>query len=549
MRWLARPIAALVAGGLLWAVPLVLDSGGLEAYLRALGSQAGEDFAWVNMLWLEPTPRRLAFALHETFVLPWASTPLAAAVALAGAAGFVVMLARERRALMVLLVAFAPYGVFHLLFQETITVRYALPTLPLVAWLAARGLGTAGRFTPIVAIPILAGALVVAVPAGMAYGREPHPEFQAIADASRRAGVAPPAVMYAHHSLWRALQAGSLLVPGSEPRRQYEWLGPEGYWKNGGTAPIWFFADPRRTDLALIDPRARLDLVRYRWAVAERPELSGTRPLGADWYRIAAPGWFAGEGWALTPETGGLAQASAAGPDHRPIEAWVRRRAGPLHLVVGGRHLGDAGDPPAAFELALDGVVRDRWTVTVEERNFLRFLDVPDGIAVGAGTYAPLTIVSHAVGGAGRPAPVGVRQFDIQSAQQMLYAFGEGWHEDEYDVATGRRWRWTSERSVLRVKGAPGGVGLTVRGESPLRYFDAPPTVRVTAGGRVIGQFQPEADFEWRVVVPSEDVVRGEGAIALETDRVYLPGPAEGTSDERHLGLRVYEFRVDPLSP
>lgn len=550
VRWLvSRSIAALAAGGLAWAIPLVVDSGGVGAYLRALGSQAGEDFAWVNMLWLEPTPRRLAFALYETFVLPWASTPPAIAVAATAAVGAVLMLARERQALALLLVAFAPYAAFHLLFQETITVRYALPTLPLVAWLAARGLGAAGRLTPIVATPLIAGALLVAVPAGVAYGREPHPAFQAIADASRRATVAPPAAIYSHHSLWRALQAESPEVPSPEPRRQYEWLGPVAYWKNGGLAPVWFFADPRRTDLALIDPQARLDVVRYRWAVADRRELSGARPTGADWYRMAAPGWFAGEGWSLTPETGGLARASATSPDHRPIEAWVRRRPGPLHLMVGGRHLGEPGDPSAEFELALDGVVRDRWTLSVEQRNFLRFLDLPDGIGKGSGNYAPLTIVSRTIGGDGRRASVGVRQFDIQSANQVLHAFGEGWHEEEYDVATGQRWRWTSERSVLRLKGASGNISVTLRGESPLRYFDGPPAVRIRAGGRVIGQFQPDADFEWTIVIAAEDVVRAAGEIAIETDRVYLPGPAEGTADERHLGLRIYECRVYPVSP
>jgi hypothetical protein len=71
----------------------------------------------------------------------------------------------------------------------------------------------------------------------------------------------------------------------------------------------------------------------------------------------------------------------------------------------------------------------------------------------------------------------------------------------------------------------------------------------VRAGGRKIASFRPDADFEWRVTVPAVDLERGGGAIAIETDRVYLPGPAEGTADERRLGLRVYECRVYPVSP
>ena len=46
-----------------------------------------------------------------------------------------------------------------------------------------------------------------------------------------------------------------------------------------------------------------------------------------------------------------------------------------------------------------------------------------------------LTIASRSAGGDSGRAPVGVRQFDIQSADQMLYGFGEGWHEDEYERA------------------------------------------------------------------------------------------------------------------
>ncbi len=37
---------------------------------------------------------------------------------------------------MVIIVAFAPYAVFHLLFQETVTTRYALPLVPALAYLA-----------------------------------------------------------------------------------------------------------------------------------------------------------------------------------------------------------------------------------------------------------------------------------------------------------------------------------------------------------------------------------------------------------------------------
>ena len=73
--------------------------------------------------------------------------------------------------------------------------------------------------------------------------------------------------------------------------------------------------------------------------------------------------------------------------------------------------------------------------------------------------------------------------------------------------------------------------------------------MRVTAAGRVVAQFQPDDDFDWTITIPAVDVVRAAGAIAIETDPVYRPGLVEGTADERHLGLRVYEFRVYTVTP
>jgi hypothetical protein len=546
VRWMVtRPIAAFVAGGLAWGVPMLIASGGLEAYLAALETQAVEDFSWVNMLWMEPTPRRLAIVLYETLIAPWGSVILGALVLALAVAGAAVALVRDRIALATLVVAFAPYAAFHMLLHETVFTRYALPVVVPLAWLAMRAASAAGRWGAVVAIPLIAIALVEGVPAGVTYGREPHPTFVAIEEATVAAARARPAAVFAHHGAWRALQAAGGGLPVVEPRRQYEWLGLVEYWKQGGTAPVWFLADTRRTDLALIDPAARADVARYRWNLVLRPEFAGTRPVGTDWYRLSPPGWFAEEGWSLTPETGGIAAATQAGPGHRPIRAWVRRRGGPLHLVIGGRHLGAAGAPSALFELAIDGQVVDRWTLTREELNFVRFVDVP--AIDGAGPLAELTV--QARGSDGSVAEVAVRQFDIQSSDRLLVAFAEGWHEEELDVPTGRRWRWTSDRAVLRVKGPTGAVRITLAGESPLRYFDAPPALRVTAAGRVIDELRPDDDFDWTVTVPAADVARAQGIIVIESDQVYLPGVVEGTSDDRRLAFRLWETRVIPVTP
>ncbi len=125
-------------GILVWAVPLVVVSGGVAAYVAALGAQAGEDFAFVTMLWSDLTVRHAVQAMYETTVLPWSAFALAVAVGGAGVLGAAVAFTRAPRALGAMLLMFLPYAVYHLLFQETVTVRYAMPLLPLVAWCVTR---------------------------------------------------------------------------------------------------------------------------------------------------------------------------------------------------------------------------------------------------------------------------------------------------------------------------------------------------------------------------------------------------------------------------
>jgi hypothetical protein len=215
-------------------------------------------------------------------------------------------------------------------------------------------------------------------------------------------------------------------------------------------------------------------------------------------------------------------------------------------MIVGGRDLGAPASPPSTLELSLDGRVVDSWRLDpAAGANFLRTIALPDGVPPGRGPYARLVLAARAdTAGAPTP-PVAIRQFDVQSGGTLMYGFAEGWHEEETD-ASGRHWRWTSERSILRIV-PPQGVEIVIKGESPLRYFDAPPTVRVVAGNRVIESLRPANAFEWRVRVPADAVHDAGGIVALETDRVYLPSKAEGTGDTRHLGLRLFEITVNPL--
>ena len=166
-------VVAAAAGVLVWALPMLVASGGVSAYLNALGTQAGEDFAGVVMLWTSPRPRVAINAVLYSFVWPWGSHIVGAAAVALASAGAIRAGWQAPRILALLLIAYGPYAVFHLLFHETITVRYALPLIVPVAFLVVYAAASLGRVAlSVTALSIVGTSLVVSLPAASAYGRD-----------------------------------------------------------------------------------------------------------------------------------------------------------------------------------------------------------------------------------------------------------------------------------------------------------------------------------------------------------------------------------------
>lgn len=549
---MVRVGVAAAIGVALWAVPLVIASGGIERYLSALAIQGGEDFAFVDMLWRNPTPRRMAFGVIQTFVFPWASVPVAVVVLALALVGAVITLRRNVVGAGLLLAAYGPYAVFHLLFHETVTTRYALPLVPAVAYLAASGARiVAGRARTLVVAGLVAASLACVLPPVFRYGREGSPVMRLMGDLRRteragdRAAVLAVTVEARRAAEWglagTALWARALPTPA---RR--DWFEVVRYWRGGGTAPIWFLAEPWRTDLALVDPQASRLRAAYQWPFPKEFLVGGVRPGDIDWYEIGPPGWFVDEGWALTPAAAGVAHADGKGPARAPVEAWVRRRPDAAVMMIGGRNLGGSADPLVRFTVTLDGRLIDTVDVQGPPGFFLRFLPLSAGSLEGAGPYARVTVSASPLTESPRPVAAAVEQFDLQGAGEVVYGFDAGWHELEYNPATGRLWRWSSEAATVRVQNGGEDVVLRFSGESPLQDFDRAPTVTVRAGSTVLGSYQPSSVFTYDLRVPAPDLERAGGCVTLETDRTFVPDERTHNGDKRRLGLRVYGLTVRP---
>ena len=355
------------------------------------------------MLWTTRTKAVALDAAMYSFLWPWGH-PIAGVVVL-----FVALLGAIRalwtmpRALALLCVGYVPYAVFHLLFQETITVRYALPLVLPVAYLVICALDWGdGTAASVGTVAVALWSLFLSVPATFAYGHESSPAFRALNEAARSAPTQQGRVIGMHAVSRRAadwLQSfGGLTARRvlKAPHGQ-EWLTLVAQWRAEPSTSIAFVADPRRTDLVLIDPAARRPPLPFRWGFSEPPFVGGTRPGDSDLYALSPPGWMLDRGWALTAEVAGVTARDGLGPHKKPSIAWVRSRAGRSDTAC-RRSASRCSQRPTGRDQRCRGMAI---LSIVSRRN-------PDSFCVGlrclrgslaAGSgYIPIEVSSHPVG-------------------------------------------------------------------------------------------------------------------------------------------------------
>ena len=550
-------VAAALGGVVVWGIPLLAANGGLEGYLTALGSQAGEDFSGVVMLWTTRQAKVAALAILNSFVWPWEQYRFGVAMVVLAAVGAARLLWRDWPALVLCAMAFVPYAIFHLLFHETATMRYAMPLIVPIAFLAAMAAEAAGRRTLTVAGAIaVIVSLVVTVPAARAYSRDGSPAFRVFAELPFAiARNPPPAAVPAPTSMLRAvtpalgMHASLRRVEDWQGDRHgwkvlraghgREWLALVEHWRVEPDGPVVFAADPRRTDLALFDPHARVLDASERWTLNERPFLAGVRPGNADAYLMRPPGWMLDKGWALTAEVAGVTAREGLGPAVQPSTAWIRARESAADLVLGGRQVG--GVAPARLTLTLSDRVLATWDIT--PGYFYRHVALPPGSLAGSG-YLPLRVSAAAADGSGRGVDVKLEQFDLQSGANVMFGYVDGWYEPEYNPTTALSWHWMSEKAHLWVRPVGRDVTVVISGESPLKYFESAPDVRILAGAAEVGRFAPAADFSQPITVPAQALAASDGMLTVESSLWFTPAQRGESADQRHLALRVYSVGV-----
>ena len=162
--------------------------------------------------------------------------------------GFLKMLRREQAALVALAAAFGPYLVFDLVFQESVTTRYALPLVIPVSYAALRGASMIRSQVLVVGLVLLTGFNVFSGTLALsAYAAAEAPAFRLLNDMAQSFRGKTEAPVLAMHRrddfdlrrpiVWsdsRVFQVANRLP--APPK--HEWLELVKYWKSGGRAPV-----------------------------------------------------------------------------------------------------------------------------------------------------------------------------------------------------------------------------------------------------------------------------------------------------------------------
>jgi hypothetical protein len=330
----------------------------------------------------------------------------------------------------------------------------------------------------------------------------------------------------------------------------HEWLSLVEHWRQQPDTPVWFLAEAGRHDLALIDPRSRRLIRTYQWSFARKFLMSRVPATGLDWYEMRPPGWIAAEGWSLSPEVAGVAHRDDREPGQHPIVAFVRRRGDAAVLVVGGRNVSGPDGPAAQVHLSVGGRRIESWPVLPDGVPFLRLIQLPEGALAGSVPYLPLEIRTTPLGGDISALRVLIEQFDLQSADSVVYGFDSGWYPQAFDGAAPSPWRWSGPRADLRVHSAGKDLTLRIVGEAPLEHLGGLPRLEVQAGDESLARLLLETrNVDVQIAVPARALDRSGGVLTFALDRSFVPDVVLGNGDRRRLGLRVYRLDLTEVTP
>lgn len=532
-------VVAGLVGILLWLVPLIVDTGGINAFVRVNQAQARITLEWPhNRVGLDFTHLPL---IAHAFVRLWGNG-LSAAMVLLGSVIGLLFLARERPSarLVWLLGVFLPYTLFFLFTQNLDDLRYAIPSIPLFCVLSAVALM---RVFP--KKPLLGAAGIVLLSVWFSIW-------------------AYPAVRTVHTQLFPAVAAIRYAQSHMDPQRDLivysrRLARHAAYFLSGFTAVEEGKADERLLPLLegisscylITDERVKEEgtVKTFRWDPPQVEVLA--RHDRVPYARIKRVGTIFGRGWyevEYSPETGReqywLGQESLA-------FLYDSGRGGMLRLHGAIPPRGDRREEQSV-QVFIDEKRVDSFQAswaTIFERGYL----LPP-TASRQGRWLSLKMIA-----AGSIVPAHERISKEDTRELALSVFGltieppsavyqEGWYLEEHDPQTGTRWRWMQKhaRVLVPLEGSHGT--LFVRGHIPLRMLPEGQTIEVRHAGKRVARFTVQKEEFTHTFPVSKEPNSQEMWVNLEilADHSFNPAVLGVSDDNRDLALMIQELKVLP---
>ena len=131
-----------------------------------------------------------------------------------------------------------------------------------------------------------------------------------------------------------------------------------------------------------------------------------------------------------------------------------------------------------------------------------------------------------------------------------LLLYGNGWHDEEYDSTTNRRWRWTSDQSILEFRNPRSNAMLYLEVDPPPPGAVATSQrLQVRVAERVLHEVSIEPNGSRFLELPLSAMQLGDGDIVtldLVVEPSFVPSTlGGGSTDERRLGVRVDYVYID----
>jgi hypothetical protein len=175
---------------------------------------------------------------------------------------------------------------------------------------------------------------------------------------------------------------------------------------------------------------------------------------------------------------------------------------------------------------------------------------LPEGALTSSVPYLPLEIRTTPLGGDRSALRVMIEQFDLQSADSVVYGFGSGWYAQAFDGAAPSPWRWSGPRATLRVHTAGKDLTLRIVGEVPLEHLSGLPHLEVQAGDERLARLLLETrNVDIQITVPARSLDASTGVLTLALDRSFVPDAVLRNGDRRRLSLRVYQLDLRQVGP